>query len=194
MLIKCPECNKEISDKAENCPHCGFPLPKHPDLENNILLFKGKLYDITPAIDFMKEFDFNTNKMDDVDKYGDLMDIMDECIANIEGYEENELIGYLERYKHVPDFDFIPTGDVFRYDSHDDPNWKLEHDENGNYIGPDMKSYCNKKPPKPHCPRCGSTSIGTTTRGYSFWTGFLGSGTPMNVCQNCGHKWKPGKK
>lgn len=26
MLIKCPECNKEVSDVAENCPSCGFPL------------------------------------------------------------------------------------------------------------------------------------------------------------------------
>lgn len=23
-IIKCPECNKEISDKAESCIHCGF--------------------------------------------------------------------------------------------------------------------------------------------------------------------------
>lgn len=46
---------------------------------------------------------------------------------------------------------------------------------------------------KIHCPKCGSTSIGSTTRGYSLLTGFLGSGTPMNVCQKCGYKWKPGK-
>ena len=25
-LIKCPECRKEISDKATNCPHCGMPI------------------------------------------------------------------------------------------------------------------------------------------------------------------------
>ncbi len=25
-LIRCPECNREISDKAENCPGCGYPL------------------------------------------------------------------------------------------------------------------------------------------------------------------------
>lgn len=42
------------------------------------------------------------------------------------------------------------------------------------------------------CPNCGSHDVGLVDRGYSFWTGFLGSGTPMNVCQNCGHKWKPG--
>lgn len=27
-LIECPECGKEISDKAESCPHCGFPISK----------------------------------------------------------------------------------------------------------------------------------------------------------------------
>lgn len=42
------------------------------------------------------------------------------------------------------------------------------------------------------CPKCGSTSIATTNRGYSLLTGFIGSGKPMNVCQKCGHKWKPG--
>lgn len=42
----------------------------------------------------------------------------------------------------------------------------------------------------PRCPKCGSTSIVTVNKGYSFWTGFLGSGKPMNVCQSCGHKWK----
>ena len=25
-VIKCPECGKEISDKAMTCPHCGYPL------------------------------------------------------------------------------------------------------------------------------------------------------------------------
>ena len=42
-----------------------------------------------------------------------------------------------------------------------------------------------------HCPKCNSTSIQTINRGYSFWTGFLGSGSPRNVCQKCGYKWKP---
>ena len=25
-LINCPECNKQISDKAQSCPHCGCPI------------------------------------------------------------------------------------------------------------------------------------------------------------------------
>ena len=26
MLLKCPECELQVSDKAANCPHCGYPL------------------------------------------------------------------------------------------------------------------------------------------------------------------------
>lgn len=26
MLINCPECDLQVSDKAYNCPHCGYPL------------------------------------------------------------------------------------------------------------------------------------------------------------------------
>lgn len=29
VLIKCPECGKEISDKAEKCIHCGCPIKTH---------------------------------------------------------------------------------------------------------------------------------------------------------------------
>lgn len=43
------------------------------------------------------------------------------------------------------------------------------------------------------CPKCGSSSVSTISRGYSLVWGFVGSGTPINVCQACGHKFKPGK-
>ena len=44
---------------------------------------------------------------------------------------------------------------------------------------------------KPRCPKCGSTSIAVGQKGYSFWTGFLGSNKTVNRCSNCGHTWKP---
>lgn len=25
-LIRCPECNSDVSDKAAACPHCGYPI------------------------------------------------------------------------------------------------------------------------------------------------------------------------
>lgn len=30
MLIKCPECSLQVSDKALSCPHCGYPLKDGP--------------------------------------------------------------------------------------------------------------------------------------------------------------------
>jgi DNA-directed RNA polymerase subunit M/transcription elongation factor TFIIS len=41
------------------------------------------------------------------------------------------------------------------------------------------------------CPRCGSANITAGQRGYSLLTGFVGSGSTVNRCANCGHKWKP---
>lgn len=40
MLIKCPECELQVSDKAVNCPHCGYPMqpnakPRKPRNKNN---------------------------------------------------------------------------------------------------------------------------------------------------------------
>lgn len=46
---------------------------------------------------------------------------------------------------------------------------------------------------KPKCPKCGSEAIATINRGYSLFWGFLGSGSPRNVCQSCGHKFIPGR-
>lgn len=44
---------------------------------------------------------------------------------------------------------------------------------------------------KVHCPKCNSTNIGVANRGYSIVWGLIGSGKSMNVCKNCGYKWKP---
>lgn len=40
MLIKCPECELQVSDKAVSCPHCGYPMqadvkPRKPRNKNN---------------------------------------------------------------------------------------------------------------------------------------------------------------
>lgn len=40
MLIKCPECELQVSDKAIACPHCGYPIqpnvmPRKPRNKNN---------------------------------------------------------------------------------------------------------------------------------------------------------------
>ncbi len=35
-MIKCPECEQDISDKALKCPRCGYPLKTEPAEEKNI--------------------------------------------------------------------------------------------------------------------------------------------------------------
>ena len=43
-------------------------------------------------------------------------------------------------------------------------------------------------PPKEspiRCPRCGSTEYTLMNRGFSIWTGFLGSGKAKRVCNRC---------
>ena len=30
-LIKCPECGKKVSDKANTCIHCGYPLEEYKE-------------------------------------------------------------------------------------------------------------------------------------------------------------------
>ena len=40
-LINCPECKKEISDKAKSCPNCGYELTPKRVSEKEILKKKG---------------------------------------------------------------------------------------------------------------------------------------------------------
>ena len=47
-LIKCSECGKEISDKAERCVHCGFKITKESDIE--------------PDKDFIKDYETENNE------------------------------------------------------------------------------------------------------------------------------------
>lgn len=56
MLIKCPECNKEVSDKAQCCIHCGFPLNK---TNENICMINSQEFDLS---DLLPQILKNDNK------------------------------------------------------------------------------------------------------------------------------------
>lgn len=34
-MIKCPECGKDVSDKAQTCPNCGTPISVSNSVENS---------------------------------------------------------------------------------------------------------------------------------------------------------------
>ena len=75
-------------------------------------------------------------------------------------------------------------------------------------IKENVKSYLNKKQGIVSCPKCGSQSISTVKQGFGVGkavagviaagpegalAGAVGANKVLNVCQNCGHQWEPGK-
>lgn len=70
---------------------------------------------------------------------------------------------------------------------------KKQHEEIERMLAP-LRDRLNKEIENrnnPRCPRCGSTAITTGARGYSLFSGFIGSGKTTNRCGNCGYKWYP---
>lgn len=48
-LIKCPECNREVSDKADCCPNCGYPIKEYVKNLKQGILNPDKITVKTPA-------------------------------------------------------------------------------------------------------------------------------------------------
>lgn len=184
--ILCPECNKRkykkyMSSYAKQCPDCGFPMADFLK-ENNLVNFDkvwvctkcAKVYDDASMRMPICEYCGSTLVETDIDN----KESFSKKINSFNGEFENYAIDIAKKY-----------GNNFSK-------------ENFNHRIKIMKEYKENWQPKSNtsqpssqvtCPKCGSTSIATTNRGYSFFTGFIGSGKPVNVCQKCGHKWKPGK-
>ena len=38
-MIKCPECGREVSDKAAACPHCAYPIGKQAEMNSGEMSF-----------------------------------------------------------------------------------------------------------------------------------------------------------
>lgn len=147
-LIKCPECGRDVSDKAKFCPNCGYPF------DNNDMANETKTEvkpDVSTTCPICKNVKWQVNEN--------------------EGTIQCQVCGYKKEYDKEK-----YAQSVAKY---------REEQKNRQ----ELIDYYNR----PKCPKCGSTSIATTTRGYSLLSGFIGSGKAMNVCQKCGHKWKPGK-
>lgn len=169
-LIKCPECGQEISDKSDKCIHCGYPLKAN----------KSDMFDIGDFVYYSqneyeelkdpKESDTfllcgtKLKKSFFTDKKNPWEDKMAEVkkLTGLNGALAWDLIsGWMSN--GVPDV--VDTKTIDEIKQRDLDTIK--------------------------CPKCGSTAIQTVNRGYSLMTGFLGSGSPRNVCQKCGYKWKP---
>lgn len=183
--IICPECNKKISSYAKQCPDCGFPmddfLKEHGlnDFDKAWICTKcGEIYNIDTLKRPICEYCNNILVQTDITN--------DEACMNLYSMNEDEYDNYEKELACKYGSNYSETAFKIRR--------KKIHKDVAEY----EKQIDNHQPSQqPNtqvtCPKCGSTSIATTNRGYSFFTGFIGSGKPVNVCQRCGHKWKPGK-
>ncbi len=213
-LMKCPECGKEnVSDTSSTCPECGYNIQKYlqelREKEQDEKEFQYILSTIEiPEVHEPKEPDsYVPGVIGSVIAYLFLL----ACIVIADGGSfaiglvtllyiaflvllyvsiENEkkeftkaLIEYQEKLKENEEI----RNNIEQYRM-DKAKEILEQKKLERFLE-ELRAERNRKL---HCPKCGSENIGVINRGYSILTGFAGSGTPMNVCQKCGYKWKPG--
>ena len=169
-LIKCPECNNMISDKSKQCIHCGFPLQPTTNIEEGFCLVDGEIRDLREVLNKVK----TTPNMTENEQHTWEVWIFKKC-HTISIYGAKEILRIIMETNSVPkEFDgsFKRKGDAYPKQSKNNQSVQIQ-----------TKSL--------KCPKCGSTSITTTTRGYSIMLGFIGSGKVINICGKCGDKWKP---
>lgn len=170
MLIKCPECGKEISDKSKQCIHCGFPLEERSE---NDALYKLVL------VNYNSRSGLKTASLiQQVSNY--TLSIVNKGIHNLpyeflKGVKHDKALEIQESFKAI------------------DADVQLVVDESGKQNETVNNMHINKPKDKDtiKCPKCGSIAISTGQRGFSLMTGFIGSNKTINRCANCGHKWYP---
>lgn len=224
MLIKCPECGKEISDKSNMCIYCGYPINDEHKNENiqdivePIIPEPNYVYAYCPrCLDnaiINLNYDYSSIVCENChDLNNPSYKTINYTLTNLKPDEyQNEFITLLR------EIESDKSNEIFNEQSYKFRNkknrynvleqmrqkipkeikhveTKKEFEDRGlKSLQEVLKSVNIKYPPnanKPRCPKCGSTAIATTNRGFSVVTGFIGSGSPRNVCQSCGYKWKP---
>lgn len=169
-LISCPECNKQISDKAVSCPHCGYPM-----ISSN----------------FNKGIDDNHTNYNVI-----LQSAFGNKMNAIEGIKTMFKIGLVEAKNIVEKAPRILKKNISIEEA---TNIKNTLESYGAtiaikpYIENEDETLLLKEFQTDivHCPHCGSTAITTGQRGFSIVTGFLGSNKTVNRCGKCGYSWKP---
>lgn len=166
-LITCPECGKEISDKSKQCIHCGFPLD-NINTNNQKCNISGEEYDFTSIIELVDDGKCKDAFLE-LKKIPNLS--IKNCVNIIEFIENNP--GTAPRTYQIKKYTKDEETVAYK---------KLLSINNNTH---------QKTKNKIICPKCKSSTIATMNRGFSLLTGFIGSSSPRNVCQNCGYKWKP---
>ena len=198
MLIKCPECGKEISDKAVYCPRCGCPIDVCGDgvkaIDEDCIVYQGNRINLLN-------------------------------IVYIYGMSKNGAINFLNRQYSLPIetatqimnryYDkILEDGDseiakkiLKQVDQYNKPIKDKTTIENKGYFKEAWHTLVKigTKDSTVHCPKCGSTSLSYQNKRLSLGRAIAGdaiAGAPgavmgalsskkgYAVCLNCGKKWK----
>ena len=168
-LIICPECKKQISNQANACVYCGYPIAsKKQQKLYHIRRSSAQKSDSKKFYQFLiSNFHMSSDEANACTKYY-------RCFAN------NILLADAQKLQKM----FSDSNLYVVIEEH------LEATKQSTPLN--LQEFL-AVPNEPRCPKCGSISIEAINRGYDWFWGFLGSGKTMNYCKNCGHKWEPKK-
>lgn len=81
-LIKCPECEKEISDKSEACIHCGFPIMQ----QSKTCIVNGITCDLSFLLDNSYSLSFKVRDLIQISKssIAEVRPVIEKIIADNE--------------------------------------------------------------------------------------------------------------
>ena len=188
-MVHCPECNKIVSQYAESCPECGFPIKKFLDehgIQNpeNFLLCPKCAYGYDSYFDFDPPYikckycgEIVIETKEDVVK----MRKMDVLTATHEQYNER----CIELAKQYGKFSQEAFDDTERQREEFSERISKEREETRR---------AKKQPSTPHCPTCNSTNIKRiSTASKAVGVGLFGifskTARSQFECKDCGYKW-----
>lgn len=107
-IISCPECGKEISNHAEMCIHCGFPIAKI-----NVCKIDGKEFDLS----IYKIRIENENIEDDTIKKQIAFDLSMDTMA-VNKFDAYKLIDIIKSTGSIPQsFETTPSEPILKWDT-----------------------------------------------------------------------------
>lgn len=178
-LITCPECGREISDKAVSCPGCGYPVQDSPvDERSDLERLVDEIYSVngTSKVNCIKQLQKRTGM-----SLKSAKDIMDKK------FQSGDVLNDIKIRKKANKEEWQQLGDNFRNSCEA------------------INNMTSKNPKTPHCPKCRSTQItyggnrpsigralvgGAVAGGAGAAIGGLTGKKGYAVCLNCGKRWK----
>lgn len=184
-LIKCPECNGEVSSKAEVCIHCGYPLSKICN-ENKQEVFQILNLRINKYNSKKNQWVVGgESNITDI-KEGDSIDFLDINDNIIETYDVDTILvsnehTFLLIFKDINDIRLDSAKAIIKSGN------KLNHAIKMSAPTFTQPSHIMEEK-QVKCPKCGSAQIQMIPRKWSLLTGFF-TNKVDRVCMNCKHRF-----